>query len=252
MKNTESVKLVKSAVRTLQLFAVFAEKKRPLALGELADDLGAPKSSCFELLQTLIHLGYIIVINGGKSYYPSRRLMQLTEQIGQFNPIKEKIQNELRRLRDLTGETVFIGRLQGAQVVYSEVFDGTQTVRYTASSGELKAIHATALGKALLASLNAAERDRLLAGLKLTRFTANTITSKKQLKENLQQCEAAGVYVSVGENLTDVMGLAYPVLIQGYQLAIGMAGPIPRMQSHQVEYSKALQAAAGEIVSQVP
>lgn len=252
MKNNESVKLVKSAVRTLQLFAVFAEKQRPLSLGELADDLGAPKSSCFELIQTLVHLGYIIAIDGGKSYYPTRRLMQLTDRIGQFNPIREKIQNELRRLRDLTGETVFIGRLQGNQVVYSEVFDGTHTVRYTANSGELKAIHATALGKALLASIDEVERDRLLAGLKLTRFTANTITGKKQLKENLQQCDAQSVYVSVGEHLADVMGLACPVVIQGHQLAIGMAGPIPRMQSHQAEYSRALQAAVRDIVNQVP
>ncbi len=248
MGNAGSTKLVKSAIRTMQLFGVFAEMRRPLSLAELSESMAAPKSSCFELIQTLIHLGYIIAIDGGRSYYPSRRLLETAEKVGQFNPIKERIQNELKRLRDLTGETVLIGRLQGHQVVYSEVFDGTHAVRYTASSGDLKSIHASALGKALLANLDEDVRNQLLTELKLARFNEHTITRKKELKENLQQAEAQGIYTTVGEHLADVMGLAVPLKVQGHQLAIGMAGPIPRMQKNLKSYSQALKAVIAEIV----
>jgi DNA-binding IclR family transcriptional regulator len=249
MDTAASQKLVKSAIRTMQLFTVFADKNRPLSLAELAHDMDAPKSSCFELIQTLIHLGYIIAIDGGKSYYPSRRLLDTAQKISQFNPIKEKVESALKRLRDVTGETVFIGRFQGKQVVYSDVFDGTQAVRYTPSSGDLKAIHASALGKALLATLDKQIQNQLLAELKLERFNENTITTKKALKENLQQCEQQGIYTTVGEHLTDVMGLAVPVKIQGHQLAIGMAGPIQRMQNNLKSYSLELQEVAGAITS---
>jgi DNA-binding IclR family transcriptional regulator len=246
-KNGEMVKLVKSAIRTMQLFALFADKRRPLSLGELAEAMKAPKSSCHELVQTLIHLGYILAIDGGRSYYPSKRLLELTERIGEFNPIKERIQHELRRLRDSTGETVFIGRLQGTQVVYLEVFDGTHTVRYNAHAGDLKAIHASALGKALLADLDEATRDQLIAELKLTRFNEHTITKKRDLKENLVQGLRDGVQVTLGEHLADVMGLAVPISVQGYRMAIGMAGPIPRMQKNREAYVRALKAAAASI-----
>lgn len=248
MKNTDSMKMVKSAIRTIQLFSVFSEKKRPLSLAELATSMDAPKSSCFELVQTLVQLGYILVIDGGKSYYPSRRLFETAEQINQFNPIKEKVESELRRLRDATGETVFIGRFQGNQVVYSDVFEGTHAVRYTPSAGDLKAMHASALGKALLGSLDEAQQNQLIAGLKLTRFNENTIIRKKDLKENLLQCEAQGIYTSVGEHLADVMALSIPTKIQGHQLAIGMAGPIQRMQKNLKSYSQALKQAAATIV----
>jgi len=249
MSNNGSIKLVKSAIRTLQFFAVFAEKKRPLSLGELAEYLDAPKSSCHELIQTFIHLGYLISIDGGKSHYPSRRLFEMAQQINQFNPIKERVENELKRLRDTTGETVFIGRFQGNQVVYSDVFDGTHTVRYTATAGDLKAVHASALGKALLASLDEAVQNQLIGELKLTRFNENTITKKKELKENLLQGEKSGIHTTNGEHLADVMGLAVPVRIQGHQLAIGMAGPTPRMQKNLKSYSQALKAVAAEINS---
>ncbi len=249
MKNTESVKTVKSAIRTIQLFSVFAEKKCPLSLAELAASMSAPKSSCFELIQTLIQLGYIRAIDGGKSYYPSRRLFEMAEQINQFNPIKEKVENELKRLRDLTGETVFIGRFQGKQVVYSDVFEGTHAVRYTPTAGDLKAIHASALGKALLGSLDQERQGQLITELKLTRFNENTITRKKDLKENLLQSEKQGIYTTVGEHFADVMGLAIPVKIQGHQLAIGLAGPISRMQKNLKSYSQALKAVASEITA---
>jgi len=249
MSNEGSIKLVKSAIRTLQFFAVFAEKKRPLSLGELAEYLDAPKSSCHELIHTFIHLGYLISIDGGKSLYPSRRLFEMAQQINQFNPIKERVENELKRLRDATGETVFIGRLQGSKVVYSDVFDGTHVIRYTATAGDLKTVHASALGKALLGSLDELAQNQLITELKLTRFNDNTITRKKDLKDNLRQCEARGLYTTVGEHLADVIGLAIPVKIQGHQLAIGMAGPIPRMQKNLKPYSLALKAAADEINS---
>ncbi len=83
--------------------------------------------------------------------------------------------------------------------------------------------------------------------MKLTRFNANTITRKKQLKENLDSGRAQGLYTTVGEHLADVLGMAVPVNIQGYLLAIGLAGPIPRMQNNQQEYARALLAVADRV-----
>lgn len=247
MKNSGSLKLVKSSIRTMEFFAVFAESKRPMSLAEVADAMDAPKSSCHELIQTLVHLGYVLVLDGGKTYYPSRRLLHLGQQINGFNPIKVKVENALKRLRDTTGETIFIGRLQGLQAVYTEVFDGTHAVRFTARAGDLKELHVSSLGKALLASLDESERNQLISKLKLTRFNDNTITLKKSLKENLKQCTEQGLYTSIGESLPDVMGIALPIRLQGHLLAVGMAGPVTRMQQHLPVYARALKALVDEV-----
>ncbi|WP_317928925.1 IclR family transcriptional regulator [Halioxenophilus sp. WMMB6] len=240
MNANPSIKTVKSAIRTMMLFSVFAEAKRPLTLGELSRKMDAPKSSCHELVQTLAQMGYLLLLDGGKSYYPSRRLWEMAEQIYQFNPIKEKIHEQLRALRDQTGETVFIGRLQGLKVVYVEVFDGTHTIRYTANSGDLKSIHASALGKALLGELPENERNKLITQMKLNRFNEHTITKKFELKENILACKENGLYVTKGEHQADVMGLAIPVTVQNHLLAVGLAGPIPRIEHNLRRYGQAL------------
>ena len=240
-------KLVKSAIRTVNLFAVFAEARRPLTLAEVAERMAAPKSSCYELIQTFVHQGYMFALDDGKSYYPSRRLYEMAAQINAYNPIKQKIEERLRRLRDTTGETVMIGRFQGKNVVYTEVFDGTHSIRYTARSGDLKSVHASALGKALLSALDEDGRKRTLASVKLTRYNDNTITDKKALAENLAQGEAQGVYTTVGEHLPDVMGMALPLQVQGYLLAVGLAGPLSRMEQHFATYAEALREVIREL-----
>lgn len=247
MPSEPSIKLVKSAIRTIELFEVFAKRRQPLTLVELAQALAAPKSSCHELVQTLAHLGYILVIDGGKRYYPSRRFWETAEQINQFNPVKEKIQSQLRGLRNDTGETVFIGRLQGQKVVYTEVFDGSHTIRYSAQSGDVKSLHASALGKALLGALPQAERDQLISNTRLTRFNANTITAKTRLREHLDEAQRSGVFITRGEQEADVIGVAVPVVVQGYLLAIGLAGPATRMEKQLKAYIAALKRVAAEI-----
>lgn len=234
-------KLVKSAIRTLSLFAVFADAGRALSLGEVAERMEAPKSSCYELLQTLVHLGYIIALDGGRHYYPSRRLYELAEQINRFNPIKEKIETQLKQLRDRTGETVIIGRLQGNNVVYTEVFDGTHTIRFTARSGDLGALHASALGKALLSTLEPAALESLLDELAFEIFNERTLPDKEALHTNLAEGRESGIFTAIGEHSTDVMALAAPVKIQGYQLAISVAGPLSRVQENVDRYVTALQ-----------
>ncbi|BFM07514.1 IclR family transcriptional regulator [Halioxenophilus aromaticivorans] len=249
MNNTKSVKQVKSAIRTMSLFQVFAEHQRPLTLGELAHYMQAPKSSCYELIHTLAGLGYITLIDGGKSYYPSRRLSEMVDQINLFNPIKERVQFCLKKLRDETGETVFVGRIQGLQAVYSEVFEGTHSIRYTANSGDVKPLHASALGRALLANVPESEQSKLLSEIKLTRFTEQTITRKKQLKEQLDQEKYAGVSITYGDSSDDIAGIAAPLLLNAHMLAVGIAGPNSRVEVNVDRYKKNILRTIGQILN---
>jgi len=50
---------VKTAGCTLDLFEVFARKKKPLSLSQLARAIGAPVSSCFGIVRTLEARGYL-------------------------------------------------------------------------------------------------------------------------------------------------------------------------------------------------
>jgi len=233
---------VKSAARALDVFEAFAEARRPLTLKELAAAIGAPTSSCHGLVRTLQTRGYLYEA-GRRGLYPTKRLLDVARAVVAHDPLLERLAPLLEALRDATGETVILGQRQGGRVVYLEVVEGPRTVRYTAAPGEHKPLHSSAIGKALLGTLPAAERAALIAAEGLPRITPDTITDAAALEADLAEGRARGVFVTRGENVADVMAVAVPVTVNGEALGIAIAGPLARMQAAAAEHTRPLLAA---------
>jgi len=231
---------VKTALRTLDVFEAFRVARTPLSLTELARVIGSPVSSCSALIHTLKGEGYLYHPGNGRKLYPTKRLLEQAQEIARHDPLLQRLLPALTDLRDETGETVILGKLQDDAVVYLELLEGLQTVRYTARAGDIKPLHASAIGKALLGTLPEAARERLLARITLSANTPHTITVADALRADLDAGRAAGLFVTRGENVVDVMALATVVAPQGEALGIALAGPLNRMETHFAAYSAAL------------
>src|SRR3546814_17563666 len=88
----------------------------------------------------------------------------------------------LEKLRDATNETAILGTRQGDRVIYLAVAEGQQTIRYMSRAGELKPIHASEIGKALLTAAPADARAALDKSVALPAGTGNTITGQNGRK----------------------------------------------------------------------
>lgn len=239
---------VKTAVRTLEAFEAFGRAQKPLTLSELARAIRAPVSSCHGLVTTLRNRGYVYSVGANRQVYPTRRILDVAEAIVRNDPLLETAAPVLARLRDDTGETVILGGLEPDAVVYLEVIEGLHTIRYTAKPGELKPLHSSAIGKAMLASLGAEELTKILSRLSLGRITDATITTEKALRSDLEEGRGRGLFVTRGENVADVMGMAVPTTLAGQPLAVALAGPIGRMEEAFNVHAKRLKAAAAELL----
>src|SRR5690606_20677382 len=114
---------VKTALRVIEIIEIFAREGKPLSLTELSRQLGAPVSSCLNLLRTLTGLGYLYETAPRQGYYPTGRLLAMAQRIARADPILEKIGPTLAALRDAVAETVVLAKLApDAEVVYLEVF----------------------------------------------------------------------------------------------------------------------------------
>ena len=71
--------------------------------------------------------------------------------------------------------------------------------------------YCTAIGKLLLAHLPEPEQHELIKGLTLTKRARHTITSKKALREQLEQISGTGIASSEEELAADVLAIAAPV-----------------------------------------
>lgn len=233
---------VKTAGRTVELFEAFARVRTPLTLSEIARELRAPQSSCFNLIRALEGRGFLYSVGGNKRLYPTRKLFDLADAIASYDPVVPRVEGLLKELRDLTQETVIFGARQGERVIYLAVVEGLQVIRYISAVGELKPMHCSAIGKALLIGMPSAERLKMIGKLNLNAATERTLTTTDALIADLDQAEQRGFASTEGENVADVMAVACPISIEGVSYAIAVAGPIGRMARRTTELAGLLRA----------
>lgn len=234
---------VKTAGRTLSLFEAFYHRKAPMTLTQLASALDAPISSCHGLVRTLRARGYLYISEQTRTIYPTKRLYEIAREIADHDPILENVGPILANLRDTTGETVLLGRRQDDGVLYLEVLEGSHTVRYSARSGDIKPLHSSAIGKALLGRLVPAALADTLSRLDMARYTPHTIVDKAALQEDLQRSRERGTFITHGENVADVMAMAITAMVDGEVLGVALAGPFARMESGMAAHTAHLLAA---------
>ncbi|MGE0152084.1 MAG: IclR family transcriptional regulator [Reyranellaceae bacterium] len=231
--------------RTLDLFEAFARADGPMRLSDLAEAIAAPVSSCHALVRTLQARGYLYASD--KLIYPTRRLFDAAAGILAADPLMAKIRPVLERIQRATGETAVCGKRLGGDVLYVDVVQGTYPVRFAAETGALKPLHSSSLGKACLSLLKPSDYAKLAARLPMTAVTANTITDRARLAADIELGRQRGFFRTMGENVSDVLGLAVALRLDGEGVGIAVAGPIERMQANEADRLGALREAVAAL-----
>jgi DNA-binding IclR family transcriptional regulator len=232
--------IIKTADRTLALFEMFAIEQRPMTLSVLAEKMGIPTSSAHGLIKTLQERGYLYEVSRRYGYYLTKKLQQQVGAISAGSPLLAQIYPYLQQLSDEAFETVLLGKRQGDFVIYLEVIECQQSIRFTPEVGEVKSLHCSATGKAILASLMPEELRTTLLRLKLDKRTNRTITSVKKLEMEINGHRERGWYQVIGENIVDVMSIAATVAVEGETYVVGAGGPIQRFKPLMAKHAKKL------------
>lgn len=239
--STDAAAQNRSAMRALEVFEAFRTARRPLPLSELAQRTGIPVSTCHGVMRALESHGWLYYVNA-RDAYPTRRLWDTADEIRAHDPVVRRFEPALAALRDETDETVVVGARQGGSVTYLLVLEGRQAIRYSARAGESKPLHSSSIGKALLGELAPDTLDAWLREHALERITANTITSAKRLRADLDSGRQRGWFATRGENVADVMAVSAALRGFGAPLGVAVAGPVHRMQGREAATAKRLVA----------
>lgn len=233
---------VTAVERVLGIFEAFGTMGRPMSLTELAERVGAPKSSVHAIVATLIQRGYLYSFSRPRALYPTRRLYDAAAELIKHDPLIERTSLLLSRLRDTSTETVILGKRQGDAVIYLQVFDGLNAIRYSARPGEFKPLHSSAMGKALLSRMPQPELTTLLNTLARPAVTRSTIVDADALLIDLADSRRRGYSLTRGENVADVWALATTITLGGETLGVTIAGPRHRIEPAADECGRLLMA----------
>lgn len=233
---------VKSAVRVLEILKLLSEFPRGLTQKEVSRMLHIPPSSLHALVHTLEAAGYLYrdpntqyYRLGGGIFRLAHALDSNTDLVAIASPVLEKIRSQCE-------EAIALSLLELDSILFFHVRPATHRVQVVNQVGSRLPAHATGSGKALLAHLPPERIDQIYPHEELPRLTANTITTKTELRRYLEQARQQGYTIDNEESEPGVWAVAGCVRNAWEQpvFALSIVVPIQRVEPMAVEQWKKL------------
>ena len=220
--------LLRKAFGLVDLIAAAPGHVTPRELQALS---GWPRPTLYRILGALAQHGFVRLDPTTQGYTLGYRPIELAQNVWSGSDLAAVASPELRRLRDMTGETAYLAVLQDGAMIALGKFEGPHADRSSARLGVRKPLHCTSQGKAALAFLPRAAREKLLARMRLDAYTPNTIVRKDVLRAQFATIRARGYAIEDEEILTGVRCVGAPILdAAGAPLgAVSVAAPTYRL-----------------------
>lgn len=202
------VPAVSTAMRILESLA--AASPRAVSPGELVNEHGLNRSTCYNILATLQNGGWARSLGERAGWTLGPRLLALAS--GTNDLVAAVVQQELDRLSAELGFVAFVAELgsSGEHVVVAKAERQTG-VRVTVGIGDSFPFSAPALMHAACAWLPPEERRTLMAAHDLTAFTPRTVVEPRALDEVLASVRQDGFSRSIQQFKLGQGGVAAPV-----------------------------------------
>jgi IclR family transcriptional regulator, acetate operon repressor len=192
---------VRSVARAMRLIELVAgAPKEGLQLSDLARNLNASKSTTLALARTLTKAGMLRDARPGPRYFLGTALIRLGDITRSQLPLGEICRPVLAQLADLTKMTSRVAIYDSGYPVFIERVDGPGSVRFHTPLGQREEPHASAAGKAMLASMTDDQVRAICAEHGLPARTGRTITDIDLLLETLTTVRANGFAVDDEED----------------------------------------------------
>jgi DNA-binding IclR family transcriptional regulator len=199
-------------------------------LVEIAAETGLHKNTVFSLLKTLVALGYCEHIRD-QGYRIGRRTFELARLAERNLDLVTAVRPLMLRLVWEVRESLSLGIPASDHCVVVSTVEGSYAVRGSRFHGQQAPYHASALGKAVIASLSDEDRAQVVNRIKFEKYTGRTITSPALLEEECTRVREKGYAISVAEEEVGASAVAVPLFSRAGDVvgALALWGPSARL-----------------------
>jgi DNA-binding IclR family transcriptional regulator len=231
--------------RVLALLYAFDEHHRRLTLTELAGRAGLALPTAHRLVGELV-AGRALVRRPSGEYVVGRRLWDLGMVAPVQSGLRETASPFLNDIHAATRATVHLAVRDGTQALYLDRLSGRASVPVVSTIGSRLPLHATGVGKVLLAHAPDEVRAAVLAHL--PRITTYTITEPRRLDQQLEKVRREGYATTVEEMSLGACSIAVPIRAaaeDGSAHVVASVGVVvPNLRRDRARLLAALEVAA--------
>lgn len=248
--------------RCLALVEALAGLPDGASLGSLAELVELPKSAAHRLLQTLAARGYVTQDPHTQDYQLSLRFAALGFRYLDLRRLPDVAQGALDRLARDSGEYCRIAVVEGDGLVWIARAQGaTQGLRYEPAMDRQVVLHATATGKAWLATMPEGEALAIVYrhGFRAPPgFGPRILTNVDDLRRHLRETRQRGHALAVEEGEAGIVAMATTFrAFDGPEApvagTVSIAGPLVRLdEARTATLTPRLHAAARELTELWP
>ena len=245
---------IKSLDRAMHVFEYLSDRQGK-TLTSLSKELGEAPATMYRVLVTLETRGLVEFDPVDQVWHIGARAFTIGMSFLRRTSLVERARPIMRKLMEETGETANLGAERDGQVLFLSQVETHASIRAFFPPGTLSALHASGIGKALLAQMDEDRLKRFLASTPLDEFTDHTITDPAELRRELSRIRENGVSIDREERNEGMRCIAAPVFdANGEAVAgISVSGPahrmkdnvIARLSAHVFEAAQALTLAIG-------
>ncbi|MCG6903327.1 MAG: IclR family transcriptional regulator [Rhodobacter sp.] len=241
---------IQSLDRAMSVLQVLSANEG-LTLTQLADLTDQSAATLYRVLTTLAQHAIAEFDEVRQVWHVGSGAFSIGSAFLRRTSVVERARPVLRQLMQDTGETANLGVANGDRVLFVSQVETHSPIRAFFPPGTASAMHASGIGKALLAFLPADAVARYVRDCRFERFTEATITGADQLLADLARIRASGLSLDNEERAEGMRCLAAPVF-NGFGepvAGISVSGPVQRMDAATLASHGERVRAAAEAVT---
>ncbi|MEO1719120.1 MAG: IclR family transcriptional regulator [Pseudomonadota bacterium] len=239
--------------RSLSLLEILAGVDG-ISLSDIALTAGVPASTAHRILMTLEAHKFVTQDEERGLWFIGVRAFEIGNAFLRHRKIVDIGRARMHELMEQSGESVNLAIEDNDEAVYVAQVESHQSVRAFHRAGSRGPLHALAVGKALLSTMDDDAVRLVLQRTGLNSFSQNTITDPQRLFDELARARARGWAENNEEHEAGMCAVAAPVFDEhgAAMAALSVTGPATRMPPERLgELGPMVQRAAAEITRSI-
>ena len=238
----------KAVHRTARVLMELSVHPEGVTLSALARAFGEPLPTLHRTLSTLKSYDLVRTTEDGH-FALGVSTVVLAASFSEGLDLRDEAKSSMAELRETTQETVHLGVLSGAQIVYVEKLDSPNAVRMVSRVGGTNPAYRTAIGQCMLAY---SSEEILQNTIELTEIQYGETVDRDALEDDLGQARNKGYGTDLEKNEIGICCVGAPVYdLSGKPVAgISVSTPAMRFERDREGELGALVASAGMEISQ--